>query len=72
MAGGKLYALSPGKGAVYRYNGMPMSWTKVGDDIASVIGGGRLLYAPTSPVTARESFARALFREPLREALATW
>ena len=72
MAGGRLYAISPGKSAVFRYDGVPRTWSKVGDEVASIIGGGPLLYAPTSPVTARKAFIKALFREPLREALATW
>ncbi|WP_170763267.1 serine hydrolase [Ruegeria lacuscaerulensis] len=72
VAGGRLYGLTPGKGAIFRYDGMPLSWTKVGDAVGSMIGGSRLLYASSSPVTTRSAFARELYRGPIQEALATW
>jgi hypothetical protein len=45
-----LYSLSPDKQGVFRYNGVPGSWTKVGGAAKELIGGETYLYAisPTS------------------------
>jgi hypothetical protein len=43
--GGTVYGLTPDRKAVYRYEGAPGRWTKVGGPAASLIGGGEFLYA---------------------------
>jgi len=50
--GGTVYGLTPDKSAVYKYNGTPENWTKVGGPAASLIGGGSFLYA-TQPGTGK-------------------
>jgi hypothetical protein len=43
--GGTVYGLTPDKSAVYRYDGTPGRWTKVGGPASFLIGGGSFLYA---------------------------
>jgi hypothetical protein len=44
-AGNNLYSLSDDQLSIYRYDGVPESWTQVGGPAKNLIGGGTNLYA---------------------------
>ncbi|PRQ06857.1 serine hydrolase [Enhygromyxa salina] len=72
IAGGSLYGLASVGGALFRYSGSGMAWSAVEGGWASLVGGGTRLAAVSSSHRARQQFSNALFRQPIRDALATW